>query len=209
MNFDDSPPTDPAQFAADDAEAFHDDVGTEENPPLMEEISAPAETGPPRRKSGGGLLSVLGLLFPVLLGGVTVFGLYFLFLHDWVHKAPDSAAKTTEDSPSKNNGETPPPTSAAVKPPESPLPAFDETSLPINASPNPPGPPEADPAQVAAEAQTKRQKAAAGKLRLAKKLLDKNPSAAVDWFRDVIKEFPGTPAAREAEAWLKEHGHGS
>ncbi len=206
VNSDEFPPSDFTESVGDEVESSQDNP-TEEDPLLMGEVSAPAETTPRRRKSGGGVFSVLGLLFPVVLGGVTVFGFYFLFLDNWLHKAPDSAAKDTEDSPPKNDGETPPSVSASVKPPEPTLPSFDENSPPAKASQNPPEEPQVNLARVAAETQAKREKAAAGKLRLAKKLLDKNPSAAVEWFRDVVKEFPGTPAAQEAEIWLKEHGH--
>ncbi len=175
----------------------------EEEPFLMRDVPSPGGGNPPRRSSGG-LFAVLGLLVPVVLGGVTVFGVYFLFVGNWRDNASRSAPNA-DDAP-QAKPEAAPRSSVAETPPQAPFLSGEETPLA-----NPPEP-AAEPDQLSsadreAVAKAKQQQAAAGKLRLAKKLLDRNPSAAVNWFRDVARAFPGTPAAQEAQAWLKEHGH--
>ncbi|MFO0870703.1 MAG: hypothetical protein U0935_17375 [Pirellulales bacterium] len=48
------------------------------------------------------------------------------------------------------------------------------------------------------------EKGAAGKLRLAKQLLDDKPEAARKWLREIVAQFPGTMAAAEAQELLGE-----
>lgn len=152
---------------------------------------------PPPRKSGGGLLAVLSHVIPVVLGGVTVFGVYFLFLEDLLKKPKEPAPAETpatersvEDQEPVN--ELPP---ALIEPAR-------ETSEPIAGDPIPPGD---EPEPIPAESPAEREVKAENALNLARQMARHKPAVSEKWFRKVIEDHPGTKAADEAQAWLKEN----
>lgn len=61
--------------------------------------------------------------------------------------------------------------------------------------------------QTAADSEEEREKRAAAKLKLAKDLLEKGrTSTAVQWLKEILKEFPETKAGQEAKALLLKQG---
>ena len=150
---------------------------------------------PPARKSGGGLLSVLGHVIPVVLGGVTVFGVYFLFLDDLLNKPKKPAPAENPEVPATDEepANEPPPTS--VEP-------VREKSEPIAADPVPPA---AEPQKVPVESPAERELKAENALKLARQMARQKPGASEKWFRKVVEDHPGTKAADEAQDWLKEN----
>jgi len=162
----------------------------------LEEPIEPNRT-PAARRSSGGLLGFLGLIVPVVLGGLTVFGVYFFFLEDDLNKP----------KPVQNN-ETQP-----IVEPEKPDPTVTTMPKPTPANssfpPKPAPAPIEKPAAQAAPAKSpepSREAAAEKALGLAEKMWKLKPAAAPDWYRKVIERHPGTNAAEKAEAWLKQRG---
>lgn len=111
----------------------------------------------------------------------------------------------SEDGPTiGRDGWIPPELLAAYEPlrPELTPAPTPEGGAPLSPSPPPatkPEPvPEPDPAAVAAETE----KQAAARLKLAKKLLDRSKASGRAALEKVVKEFPGTEAAKEAQDLL-------
>ncbi len=73
-------------------------------PILSEDNVPPGRIPPPSRKSKGGMGAMLGHLFAVVLGGVTVFGVYFLFLEDLL-KPPERAKLQSSPEPAQTASE--------------------------------------------------------------------------------------------------------
>ncbi len=174
---------------------------TEHDPILMGEVAQPnLISAAPARKSGGGVTAVLSLLIPVVLGGVTVFGVYFFFLEDLLNKPPQPAkaqppeksaeVQAIDDPESQNEA---PPNFVRPRPKISAVPvdADTEKALPT------------EPVKTAAEKQTERELAAKRALGLAVNMSARNLKAAEKWYRKVVQDYPNTQAAHEAENWLK------
>jgi hypothetical protein len=144
------------------------------------------------------VLAVLGLLFPVALGGATVFGVYFLFLKDLLDQpAPpvkaEQPAGIVKDSPAPHRDSlSEPRRSVIVNPP----------AVVSDSPPKPPKPP-SEPVKTPAEIQAERETAAKKALGLARQMSAQNPRAAEKWYRKVLVDFPGTRAADEAQDWLR------
>lgn len=151
-----------------------------------------------RRNSGGGVLAVLGLIVPVVLGGVTVFGVYFLFLEDLLKPAKPSKPKaksslsTPETSKSEGVSNSPPQPTFA---PPTPLP--DPVPVPENK-------PVKTKLQNPVDTLAKREEDAANALRLAEKMWKIKPGAAEPWYRKVVEKYPNTKAGQKANDWLKQ-----
>ena len=164
----------------------------------LDYVARPGRSASPR-KSSGGLWSMLGHLIAVALGGVTVFGVYYLFLNDPQEK-PSQSAKSSNGNEPSGNQTTP---KEAKRPHSSPLES--ETANPgMNPSVRP-----ADPVVSAEtsniELQAEREVAGERALELARKMQAQNPAAAERWFRKVVTEHKDTKAAQTADDWLKKH----
>jgi len=167
-----------------------------------ESIKPSKPTGPtPRRRQTSSLSTVLGLLVPVVLGGVTVFGVYVLFLDDFLGQpfqrtdAKPPSESPESQTPPKAKPPNPPPQPTFAPDPETPRDLFSEQIEPAR-PPNAADVPEQ-------ESPEDREAAAKNALGLAEKMLKLNPEKAPEWYRKVIDRYPGTDAARKAEAWLK------
>lgn len=188
MNPDDTPPMETTNDSNSPPQ-----IDEEYEPVLMGEASG--SQGPVKRNSGSGLLAALGLIVPVILGGVTVFGVYFLFLEDLLKpQKPDPKPSVSSSGDSKNEDESMSPPQPTFVPPRQTLDTKtipesvpEETSEPLNAI-----------NEIA-----EREEDAANALKLAEKMSEIKPSAAESWYRKVVEKFPNTKAAREARDWLK------
>lgn len=167
-----------------------------------ESIEPSEPTGPtPRRSQKSSLSAVLGLLVPVVLGGVTVFGIYFLFLDDFLGQP---FQRTDAKSPSESSeSQTPPKARPPIPPPQPTFapesqPQRDPFSEPVEQH-RPPNDAEVPKQETPAD----READAKNALGLAEKMLKLNPEKAPEWYRKVIERYPDTEAARKADAWLK------
>lgn len=154
----------------------------------------PAESPTPGRRQQSGPGAVFGLLLPVVLGGVTVFGIYFLFLEDRLKPAPQVSTE-------------PPPEKTVPEKAEAPAPPIRPRQSAVVPQKSANEPPTKEPIKSKTEPADK-EKSAENTLGLAQQMLKTNPSAAPDWFRKVVDQYPGTKAAEKAQAWLKQRSAG-
>ncbi len=180
----------------------HDEY-PEEDPILMGDVSQSDDNQPaPRRRKTGGANSMLALLIPAVLGGVTVFGVYFLFLKDLLNKPNNEQPADTEQQASEAGNDSPTDRISHSGPKlESQAPRKPVVTV-QNPEPDPEIPPNPVPPINSVEISNNPQ-AAENALKMAEKMHKLRPSAARKWYQKVVDEFEGTPAAREAAAWLK------